>query len=120
MVDVASGVPPLRRWRFAIRLAAVGMPLLTSAILSSFRDSVTSATAVLVLVVWVVAAAATGDRVAGILAAVSGAVWFDFFLTVPYQRFTINDADDVEATVLLVLISLAVTEIALWGHRQQM
>ena len=58
---------------------------------------------------WVVAAAATGDRVAGLLAAVSGGVWFDFFLTEPYQRFTIADPDDVEATVLLVVIGLAVT-----------
>ena len=73
----------------------------------------------LVLVLWVVAAAATGDRIAGMLAAVSGGVWFDFFLTEPYRRFTIADPDDVEATVLLVLIGLGVTEIALWGYRQQ-
>ena len=73
----------------------------------------------LVLVVWVVAAAATGDRVAGILAAVSSGVWFDFFLTEPYLRFAIADSNDIEATVLLVLISLAVTEVALWGYRQQ-
>jgi K+-sensing histidine kinase KdpD len=46
-------------------------------------------------------------------------VWFDFFLTEPYQRFTIADPDDIEATVLLVLIGVGVTEIALWGHRQQ-
>jgi K+-sensing histidine kinase KdpD len=107
------------RWRPAVRAAAVLAPFLTSAILSTVRDSVTAATSVLVLVVWVVAAAATGDRVAGILAAVSGGAWFDFFLTEPYLRFTIADSDDVEATVLLVLISLAVTEVALWGYRQQ-
>ena len=34
-------------------------------------------------------------------------------------HFTINDRDDVEAAVLLALIGLAVTEIALWGRRQQ-
>ena len=68
---------------------------------------------------WVVAAAASGDRLAGLLAALSGGVWFDFFLTEPYQRFTIADSDDIEATVLLVLIGVSVTEIALWGHRQQ-
>lgn len=106
-------------WRPACRTGAVLAPLVTCAILSAFRDTVTAATAVLVLVLWVVAAAATGDRTAGILAAVSGGVWFDFFLTQPYLRFTIHGSDDVEAAVLLVLISLAVTEIALWGHRQQ-
>ena len=46
-------------------------------------------------------------------------MWFDFFLTEPYQRFTIADPDDIEATVLLVLIGVGVTEIARWGHRQQ-
>jgi hypothetical protein len=102
-----------------VRVAAVGAPLLTCAILSTVRDSITAATSVLVLVVWVVAAAATGDRTAGILAAVSAGVWFDFFLTEPYLRFTIASSDDIEATVLLVLISLAVTEVALWGHRQR-
>lgn len=107
------------QWRTPARIGAVVLPLVTCAILSTVRDSVTAATAVLVLVLWVVAAAASGDRVAGLLAAVSGGVWFDFFLTEPYQRFTIADSDDVEAAVLLVLIGLGVAEIALWGHRQQ-
>ena len=107
------------QWRPAARVAAVVLPFVTCALLSTVKDSITAATAVLVLVLWVVAAAATGDRVAGLLAAVSGGAWFDFFLTAPYHRFTISDSDDAEATVLLVLIGLAVTEIALWGHRQQ-
>ena len=33
-----------------------------------------------------VAVAANGYRLAGVLAALSAAVWFDFFLTQPYQR----------------------------------
>ncbi len=107
------------QWRPAARIAAVVLPFATCALLSTVKDSITAATAVLVLVLWVVAAAATGDRVAGLLAAVSGGAWFDFFLTAPYHRFRIEDSDDVEATVLLVLIGLGVTEIALWGHRQQ-
>lgn len=115
------GVIPLRllEWRPLIRTAAVVAPLVTCAVLGVVRDHVAAASAVLVLVLWVVAAAATGDRVAGVLAAASGAAWFDFFLAAPYLRFTIGDADDIEATVLLVLIGLAVTEIALWGYRQQ-
>ncbi len=31
----------------------------------------------------------------------------------------ITDRDDIEATVLLLLVGGAVTEIALWGRRQQ-
>ena len=95
------------------------LPLATCAILAGFRDSITAATAALILVLWVVAAAASGDRAAGVLAALSGGIWFDFFLTEPYQRFTISDPDDVEVTVLLVVIGVAVNEIALWGRRQQ-
>lgn len=99
--------------------AAALVPLLVSAALSAWRDSVTSATDVLVLVLVVVAAAATGDRVAGVTAALSSALWFDFFLTQPYLRFTMTDADDIEATILLLIIGTAVTEVALWGRRQQ-
>ena len=119
MADIAERVTPAPQWRTPARIGAVVLPLVTCAVLAGFRDSITAATAVLVLVLWVVAAAASGDRLAGMLAALSGGAWFDFFLTEPYQRFTISDPDDVEATVLLVLIGLAVTEIALWGYRQQ-
>jgi K+-sensing histidine kinase KdpD len=106
-------------WLPAVRIAAVVMPPLVCAILSTVRDDVTAATSVLVLVVLVVAAAATGDRTASLLTALSAGAWFDFFLTEPFLRFTIADADDIETTVLLVVISVAVTEIALWGYRQQ-
>jgi K+-sensing histidine kinase KdpD len=116
---MGAGTGTRETWRDAARLAAVLLPFATCAVLSTVRDHVTAATAVLVLVLWVVAAGATGDRAAGLLAAVSGGVWFDFFLTTPYQHFTIHGSDDVEATVLLVLIGTGVTEIALWGHRHQ-
>lgn len=106
-------------WRPSVRAGSLTVPLLTGALLHPFRTDITSATAVLVFVVAVVAAAATGDRAAAVVAAVSSALWFDFFLTVPYLSFTIASADDVEATVLLVVISLVVTEVALWGSRQQ-
>jgi GAF domain-containing protein len=37
----------------------------------------------------------------------------------PALTFTIDRGDDIEATGLLVIISVAVTEVALWGRRQQ-
>jgi K+-sensing histidine kinase KdpD len=98
---------------------ALGAPLAVAALLSAFRDDLSSANVVLVLVLVVVAVAATGSRAAGVVAALSSAVWFDFFLTEPYLTFTIADRDDVETAVLLTLVGLAVTEIALWGRRQQ-
>ena len=44
---------------------------------------------------------------------------FDVLLTEPYGQFTIKDRNDIEVTVLLVLVGVAVTEIALWGRRQE-
>lgn len=101
-----------------VGIAAV-LPLVACAILALFRDSVANTNAALVLVLLVVAAASTGTRWAGIVAALSSAAWFDFFLTEPYQRFTITDRADIETAVLLLLVGAAVTEVALWGHRQQ-
>ena len=105
--------------RGALVGAALVVPLLACAVLSAFRDSLTPVTQTLTLVLIVVAAAATGDRLAGILTVLSSAAWFDFFLTEPYHRFTIDDADDIEATALLLVIGFAVNELALWGLRQQ-
>ena len=107
-----------RRFLGAVRLAAVLVPFLVAAFLGALGSSITAATAVLVLVLVVVAFNAVGDRVAGLLAAVSSGLWFDFFLTVPVHRFAISDPDDVEVVVLLVLVGAAVGEIALWGLRQ--
>jgi len=107
----------MKRQRPAIIAASAIAPLLCGAALGAFRDNITAATGALVLVLIVVAAAATGDRVAGIIAALSSGLWFEFFLTAPYGRFTIRDPNDIEVTVLLILV--AVTEIALWGRRQQ-
>ncbi|KAA1400104.1 DUF4118 domain-containing protein [Aeromicrobium ginsengisoli] len=98
---------------------AAGLPLVWCSVAAQMRGEVTAATAALVLVALVVAAAATGDRLAGLAAAVSGGVWFDFFLTQPFHRFTIEDSDDIEVTLLLVLVGVAVTELAIWGGRQQ-
>jgi Domain of unknown function (DUF4118) len=99
--------------------AAAAAPLVACAALVPFRDSVANTNAALGLVLIVVIAASTGVRPAGIVAALSSAVWFDFFLTEPYNQFTITDRADIETAVLLVLVGAAVTEVALWGRRQQ-
>jgi K+-sensing histidine kinase KdpD len=101
-----------------VSVAAV-VPLAACAALSPFRDVVANTNAALGLVLLVVAAASTGIRAAGIVAALSSTAWFDFFLTEPYHQFAITDPADIETAVLLVLVGLAVSEIALWGRRQQ-
>lgn len=94
-------------------------PFAVSILLAGMRDLIANTSAALVLVLVVVAVASAGHRPSGLLAAASSALWFDFFLTKPYQQFTIADRDDVETAVLLMLVGIAVTEIALWGRRQQ-
>ena len=106
-------------YRNPVLAASVLVPPAVCALLIPFRDNFDNANLALLLVVVVVAVAAFGVRPAGILAAVSSAVWFDFFLTVPYYRFEIEHRDDIETTILLVVIGAAVTEIAIWGRRQQ-
>jgi K+-sensing histidine kinase KdpD len=109
----------MERHRSALIAVAAVAPLLCCALLASFRESFTAPTGALVLVLLVVGPAATGDRLAGFVAALSSGVWFEFFLTQPYGRFTITDRNDIELTVLLVLVGVAVTEVALWGRRQE-
>ena len=109
----------MERHRSALIAAAAAGPFLCCALLAAVRESFAASTGALVLVLVVVAAAATGDRLAGLVAALSAGVWFEFFLTQPYGRFTITDRNDIELTILLVLVGVAVTEIALWGRRQE-
>lgn len=118
-MDVMRPVEIVERQRYAVVAAAAVVPGLACAAIAPFRGSIANTNAALVLVLVVVAAAATGLRLAGIVAALSSAAWFDFFLTQPYQRFTINDRADLETAALLTLVGLAVTEVALWGRRQQ-
>ena len=99
-------------------LSGLVAPLALAVILVPFRSGLPNTDAALALILVVVAVAASGRRLAGVLAAVSAAAWFDFFLTVPYERFTITRRPDIETTVLLLAIGAAVTEIAVRGRRQ--
>jgi hypothetical protein len=87
--------------------------------LSPFRSSIDSADAALVLVVIVVAIATSGQRAAGAFAAASASVWFDFFFTRPFDHFAIVRRNDIETTVLLLAVGLAVSELAARGQTQR-
>ncbi len=106
------------RDRVLIPLAVV-LPLAACALLALFRDDFANTNAALLLVLVVVAIAAAGRRLPGWVAAASAAVWFDFFLTVPYNRLTIDNRNDVETMVLLLLVGGGVTELCVWGQRQR-
>ena len=106
----------LTRDRAAIAAALI-VPLAAAAILLPFRASWSNTNMALLLVVVVVAMAAIGNRVAGAIAAVGAAVWFDFFFTLPYYRFTIRDSADVTTFVLLLVVGVAVSQLAAYARR---
>ena len=88
---------------FGLAIAAFG-PLLVAGHPRA-RSATTSpaANVVLVFVLVVVLGAAVGTRWSGALAAVVAAMSFDFFFTRPYQSLKIDNADDIETTVLLLV-----------------
>jgi K+-sensing histidine kinase KdpD len=112
-----DAVPFLRSRSFVVVCAFLA-PLVAAAILQAI-SGVTLTTAALVLVVCVVAAGASGYRSAGVVAAVSAGAWFDFFFTAPTKSFKVFDGNDLQATILLLVVGIAVSEIAQWGRRQQ-
>jgi hypothetical protein len=97
--------------------AAVVAPLVAAAILLPWRGSWSNTNVALLLVVVVVAVAAIGNRIAGAIAAIGAAVWFDFFFTVPYERFTIRHSSDVTTFVLLLVVGVAVSQLAAHARR---
>jgi hypothetical protein len=105
--------------RSLLVVAALGGPLVVAAAVAPFRADVANTNAALLLVVVVVAVAAGGDRLAGVLSAVAAGLWFDILLTQPYGRLSIEDSADIETTALLLIVGVAVTELAVWGRRQQ-
>jgi hypothetical protein len=108
----------LARDRIAI-LAALAAPLAAAAILLPFRASWPNTNVAMLLVVVVVGVAAIGNRVAGGLAAVSAAAWFDFFFTLPYYRFTIRGSADITTAALLLVVGVAVSQLAARARRLQ-
>ncbi|WP_273652799.1 DUF4118 domain-containing protein [Cellulomonas fimi] len=105
--------------RWVVFAYAVTAPLVAAAAMGALREQVAPSTAVLVLVLVVVAAAATGSRAAGVGAALSAGLWFDYFLTEPYTSLAITSAEDVTVAILLLVVGVAVSELALWGRRQE-
>ena len=87
-------------------------PIAVAAGLVSVRGHLLNANVALVLVLVVVLAAVGGGRTAGAVAAVSAALSFNFFHTVPYLTLEIDSADDVETTLLLLAVGLAVGQLS--------
>ena len=103
----------LRRHRASATYAsAIALPLALAAVLIPFRTRFVDTASALALVAVVAAVAVLGDRTAGVLASVSATVWFDLFLTRPYERFAITQRSDIETAVSLFVVGVLVTELA--------
>ncbi|MGW4656933.1 ATP-binding SpoIIE family protein phosphatase [Streptomyces sp. NPDC004279] len=94
-------------------LAAVAVPFAVCVLLLPVRGALSHINVALILTLVVVAVAALGHRCAAVLTALSAAGWFVFFFTTPYRSFTyINNADDIITAGLLLVVGLAVSQLA--------
>ena len=73
----------------------------------------------LLLVIVVVAAAATGRRIVALATALAGALVFDVLHTEPYGSLAIARRQEVITVVLVLVVGIAVAEVATWGRRQR-
>jgi K+-sensing histidine kinase KdpD len=117
--QVVLSLLALRRRTGVVLAFAILAPLAVCAACALWRDQVPNSSAALLLVLCVVLVATTGRRLAALASALASGVWFDLFLVPPYGSLAIADRDDVELTLLLVVIAGVVTETVLWGYRQQ-
>ncbi len=99
-------------------VAAVAI-ITVAGLLVAVRDTIGNTNVALILVVFVVAAAVVGGRMAGVTAAVIAAVSFNFFHTEPYLTLRIKEGEDIITVVLLVVVGLAVGELALLSRRSR-
>jgi K+-sensing histidine kinase KdpD len=97
--------------RYPLWLAVLG-PLAAAVVMVPLRSHVPNTDLALIMVVAVALAVLPGSRMAALIAGVSAGVWFDFFLTRPYERFTIQRSTDIQTTVLLAVVGVLIGEIA--------
>jgi K+-sensing histidine kinase KdpD len=102
-----------------VAVAGFLLPLGVAALLVPFRVTFADAAASLVLVAVVTLVATVGNRFAGYVAAFSAALWFDFFLTRPYDQLVITRRPDIEITVSLLVVGVIITELAVRSRRHR-
>jgi len=106
------------RWPVRVGVALLA-PAVVAGALVPLRAHVLNTNLALVLVVAVLGAAVAGGRIAGVVGALSAALSYDLFLTVPYGSFKIEHGDDVETTVLLAVIGLIAGELVERARRSE-
>ncbi|MFF7364796.1 DUF4118 domain-containing protein [Streptomyces sp. NPDC008125] len=93
-------------------LSGVFAPLLLALVLIPVRADITSTNGALLLGVVVGAVAALGSRLAGAVAALSSAAWFDFFHAEPFESLGIDAGAGIGTAVLLLVVGPVVSRRA--------
>jgi K+-sensing histidine kinase KdpD len=83
--------------------------LLIGLLVEPFRGTIGLENVVICYLLVVVAAASIGGRAAGIVAAVSAALAYDFFLTTPYHTLVIDSLAQVITVALLITTGIVVS-----------
>jgi len=102
-----------RESSWIVAALGVGAAIAVAGLLVSIRDWLGASNVALVLVIVIVAAATFGGRLAGVLTAIAAALAFDYFHTEPYYDLRIEDRENIITAVLLVIVGVAVGELAL-------
>lgn len=102
-----EGVGARTAWAIALLT-----PLAAAALMVPIRSEERTSNLALVMVGVVAISVAPGFRVAAVAAGVSAGVWFDFFLTAPYETFFIRRGNDVQTAVLMACVATMVGAIA--------
>jgi predicted Na+-dependent transporter len=101
------------RWHTAGWLAlGVTLPAASSAALVAVRGTVPNTDIALLIIGAVLVVATSGHRSAAAVAALSAALSFDYFHTVPYQSLRIANSNDTLTTLVLGLVALVVGQVA--------
>lgn len=111
-VRVRRSGPPWWVAPAAGTLAAGVVPFALCAAAIPVRDDLPSASTALGIAVVVSVLAATTSRLGAVIAAVSGSLGFDLWLTKPYGSLQIAQAADAETAGLLLLVSVIVGQLA--------
>ena len=96
------------------------LPIAVAGALVGVRGEFDTTNVALVLVLVVVGTAAFGGRGPAALSAIIAALSYEFFFTRPYDSLRIDNANDVETTLILLAIGLAVGQLAVYArHTRQ-
>jgi K+-sensing histidine kinase KdpD len=108
----------LTRHRSAIWVAAIFLGPVIAALLTLARPQLHENHVTLILVLTVAVVSAAGLRPAGLVAAATTGLAYDYFWTEPHYSFRIFNTQDILTVLLLVVVGGAIEQLSWWAGRQ--